>query len=112
MKLVPESKKNHLWHKVIWHTDPEEFPLGPFHSIEIYCCEEANGYAIWYVRRLAKDDGRGRKGIENGDYLLKYFSRHGRDAALESAVLISNNGASIDKIIETIDDLAAAAQKV
>ena len=112
MKLVPESKKSHLWHKIIWHTDPEEFPLGPFHSIEIYCCEEANGYAIWYVRRLAKDDSRGRKGIENGDYLLKYFSKHDRDAAVASAVLISNSGASIDKIIEEIDSLAAAAQKV
>jgi hypothetical protein len=112
MNLIPETKKNHLWHKILWHTDPDDSPLGPFYSIEVYCCEEANGYAIWYVRRLARDDCRGPKGFENGDYLLKYFSKHDRDAALERAVLISNDGATIDKIIEKIDNLAAAAQKV
>lgn len=111
MHSIPESKKNHLWRKVIWHTDPDEFPLGPFHSVEIYCCEEANGYAVWYVRRLAKDDPRGN-GIDNGDYLLNYFAKTARDAAIERAVLISNSDASADKVIETLDALAAAGQKV
>lgn len=112
MNLVPQSKKSHLWHKIVWHTDPDEFPLGPMHSIEIYCCEEANGYAIWYVRRLAKDDIKGRKGVENGDYLLQYFSKHARDAAIERAVLIANSDASAEKTIEALDGLAAAAQKI
>ena len=110
MTPIPESKKNHLWHKVVWHTDPDQYPLGPTHSIEVYCCEESNGYAIWYVRRLAKDDGRGRQGVENGDYLLAYFSKHARDLAIERAVLIAN--APADTIIEALDGLAAAAQKV
>lgn len=112
MNLIPESKKSHLWNKVVWHTDPEKSPLGPMHSIEVYCCEEANGYSVWYVRRLSKDDARGRKGLENGDYLLNYFSRHARNAAIERAVLIANSDASPDKIIESLDNLAAAAQKV
>src|SRR5690606_13267842 len=73
MHSVPESKKSHLWRKIVWHTDPEVSPLGPYHSIEVYCCEEANGYAVWYVRKLGKDDGRGMSGMENGDYLLRYF---------------------------------------
>lgn len=112
MNLIPESKKSHLWHKIVWHTDPEQYPLGPTHSVEVYCCEEANGYAIWYVRKLPKDDARGRKGMENGDYLLNYFSKNGRDTAIERAVLIANSDASADKVIHALDDLAAAAQKV
>lgn len=112
MNPIPESKKSHLWRKVVWHTDPDLHPLGPNHSIEVYCCEESNGYAVWYVRRLAKDDRRGVKGIENGDYLLNYFSRNSRDDAIERAVLIANSDPSADKVIEALDALAAAAQKV
>lgn len=112
MNDIPESKKNHLWRKTVWHTDPDEFPLGPHHSVEIYCCEESNGYAVWYARRLAKDDRRGVAGIENGDYLLGFFSRTNRDAAIERAVLIANSAASADKVIEALDALAATAQKV
>jgi hypothetical protein len=109
---ISESKKNHLWRKVIWQTDPDEHPLGPYHSVEVYCCEESNGYAVWYVRRLAKDDHRGVKSIENADYLLNYFSKNARDEAIERAVLISNSHPSADKVIEALDALAAAAQKV
>lgn len=109
---IPESKKSHLWRKVIWHTDPEQYPLGPHHSVEVYCCEEANGYAVWYVRRLARDDPRGAGRAENGDYLLNYYSKSGRDAAIERAVLISNSDPSPDRVIESLDALAAAAQKV
>ena len=112
MRVVAESKKNHHWRKTIWHTDPEQYPLGPMHSVEIYCCEEANGYAIWYVRRLGKDDDRGLNGVENADYLLKFYSKDGRDAAIEHAVLIANSDVSADKVIEKLDALAAAAEKV
>jgi len=112
MNEIPESKKNHLWRKTVWHTDPEEAPLGPHHSVEIYCCEESNGYAVWYARRLAKDDRRGVAGVENGDYLLDFFSRTNRDAAIERAVLIANGDAVADKVIEQLDRLAAAARKV
>ncbi|MES2026591.1 MAG: hypothetical protein V4448_13655 [Pseudomonadota bacterium] len=109
---IPESKKNHLWRKTIWYTDPEEFPLGPHHSVEVYCCEESNGYAVWYARRLAKDDPRNTPHSENGDYLLAYFARTKRDDAIEHAVLIANSDASIDKVIVALDDLAQSAQKV
>jgi hypothetical protein len=112
METIPETKKSHLWRKVVWHTDPEEHPLGPNHSVEVYCCEESNGYAVWYVRRLAKDDRRGVKGVENADYLLNYYSKHGRDAAIERAVLISNSDPAVDRVIENLDALAIAAQKV
>lgn len=112
MNSIPESKKNHLWRKLIWYTDPDEHPLGPFHSAEVYCCEEANGYAVWYVRRLAKDDARGAAGVENADYLLRYYSKAGRDEAIEHAVLISNSNPSVDMVIKALDALAAAAQKV
>ncbi|RJF98967.1 hypothetical protein [Noviherbaspirillum saxi] len=111
MHSIPESKKNHLWRKVVWFTDPDEHPLGPFHSVEVYCSEESNGYAVWYVRKLAKDDPRGA-GIENADYLLKYFAKTARDAAIEHAVLIAHSDASLDKVIENLDRLAVAAQKV
>jgi hypothetical protein len=112
MSSIPESKKSHLWRKVIWNTDPEEHPLGPYHSVEIYCCEESNGYAVWYVRKLAKDDTRGGQGIENGDYLLHCFPKMGRDDAIERAVLFAHSAPSADKIIEKLDTLASAAQKV
>jgi hypothetical protein len=109
---IPESKKNHLWRKTIWYTDPEEFPLGPHHSVEVYCCEESNGYAVWYARRLAKDDPRNTPHSENGDYLLAYFARTKRDDAIEHAVLIANSDASVDKVIVALDVLAQSAQKV
>jgi hypothetical protein len=109
---LPESKKNHLWRKLIWHTDADEYPLGPFHSAEVYCCEEANGYAVWYTRRLARDDPRNAVGVENGDYLLNYFASNQRDAAIERAVLISNSDPSIDKIVQALDGLAARSYKV
>jgi hypothetical protein len=112
MGLIPESKKNHLWNKVIWHTDPDSAPLGPFHSAEVYCCEESNGYAVWYVRKLPKDDPRGRPGVANGDYLLNYFSRGDRNAAIERAVLISNGAADAERLIAALDDLARVAQRV
>lgn len=112
MVPIAESKKNHHWRKTVWQTDPDQYPLGPIHSVEVYCCEESNGYAIWYVRRLGKDDSRGVKAVENGDYLLKFYPKTGRDAAIEHAVLIANSNASEDKIIEKLDALAAAGEKV
>jgi hypothetical protein len=112
MHLVPESKKNHLWRKTVWHTDPEEHPLGPHHSIEVYCCEESNGYAVWYVRRLAKEDKRGRADVENADYLLAYFSKTKRDEAIEHAVLIANSHAEAIDVLKALDELAKSAQKV
>jgi hypothetical protein len=108
---IAESKKNHLWRKIVWHTDPELHPLGPHHYAEVYCCEEANGYAVWYVRRLPRDDSRGIKGTDNADYLLAYFSPKERDAAIERAVLIANSDMSADKVIESLDGFAASAQK-
>lgn len=112
MPPIPESKKNHLWRKTIWHTDPEKFPLGPHHSLEVYCCEESNGYAVWYARRLAKDDYRNSSGTENGDYLLAFLGKNGRDEAIERAVLVANSDASTDKVIAALDMLAKTAQKV
>jgi hypothetical protein len=111
MVEIAESKKNHLWRKIVWHTDTEQRPLGPHHYAEVYCCEEANGYAVWYVRRLGKEDGRGIEGTDNADYLLSYFSPNERDAAIERAVLIANSDASVDRVIESLDRLAASAQK-
>lgn len=111
MHSIPESKKSHLWRKVVWHTDPDEYPLGPYHSAEVYCCEESNGYAVWYVRKLAKDDTRGGS-VENADYLLQYFPKTGRDDAIERAVLVANSDPSPDKIIAHLDALAAKAQRV
>ena len=112
MQSIPESKKNHLWRKIVWHTDPEQFPLGPYHSAEVYCCEESNGYAVWYVRKLAKDDARGNKGVENGDYLLRYYGKSGRDDAIEHAVLTANSHANAEELIAALDSLAAQAQRV
>jgi len=112
MEHIPESKKNHLWRKTIWHTDPEEFPLGPHHAVEVYCCEESNGYAVWYARRLAKDDERNGSGTENGDYLLNFYGKNGRDEAIERAVLVATSDASADKVIAALDALAKNAQRV
>lgn len=112
MSVVPESKKNHLWNKVIWHTDPDSAPLGPFHAAEVYCCEESNGYSVWYVRRLSKDDKRGLPNFENGDYLLGFFSRTSRNAAIERAVLVSNSETLPDRLIVALDTLAARTQKI
>jgi hypothetical protein len=112
MELIPESKKNHLWRKTIWCTDPDLHPLGPYHFAEVYCSEESNGYAVWYVRRLPKNDDRGKSGIENADYLLGYFSKTSRDMAIERAVMIANCDASTDNIIAALDALAIKAQKV
>jgi hypothetical protein len=112
MNQVPESKKNSLWRKTIWHTDPEQYPLGPHHFLEIYCCEESNGYAVWYVRRLAKDDQRGIPGTGNGDYLLAFVAKTKRDDAIERAVLLANSDPSLERVIEALDRLAATAQKI
>ena len=78
----------------------------------MYCSEESNGYAIWYVRRLGKDDRRGLSHTENGDYLIAYYSRTARDEAIERAVLIANSDPLVERVIEKLDTLAAAAQKV
>lgn len=110
MQNIPETKKSHLWRKIIWQTDPEEHPLGPYHSAEIYCCEESNGYAVWYVRKLPRT--RGIAETENADYLLNYFPKTGRDDAIERAVMIANGDPSVDKVLENLDRLAASAQKV
>ena len=112
MHNITESKKNHLWRKIVWQTDPDESPLGPFHHAEVYCCEESNGYAVWYVRRLARDDRRGAASVESGDYLLDFFPKTGRDDALERAVLVANSGSGADEVIAALDKLAAAGKKV
>jgi hypothetical protein len=112
MHSIPESKKSHLWRKVIWHTDPDQHPLGPYHSAEVYCCEEANGYSVWYVRKLSRDGARGTSGIDNADYLLNFYPKSRRDDAIERAVLIAHSDPSVDKVIENLDALAAASQRV
>lgn len=109
---ISETKKNHLWRKIVWHTDPEVFPLGPFHSAEVYCCEEANGYAVWYVRKLPKDGIHGVPGTENADYLLQYFGKQQRDAAIEKAVLLAHGDGDIERALRALDDLATKSQKV
>lgn len=112
MHTIPETKKSHLWRKVVWHTDPDEHPLGPHHWVEIYCCEESNGYAVWYVRKLSKDDARGVPGVESADYLLNFYSKTSRDDAIERAVLLANCAPAADQIIRELDTLASKAQKV
>lgn len=112
MDVITESKKNHLWRKIVWQTNPDEHPLGPFHSVEIYCCEESNGYAVWYVRRLPKDDPRGLASVESGDYLLDFFGKNGRDDALERAVLLANSAPAADQVIQMLDQLAAASKRI
>lgn len=108
----PDAKRNHLWRCTVWQTDPELHPLGPRHSVEVYCCEESNGYAVWYVRRLPHADQRGAAGIDNGDYLLGYFGRDRRDDAITRAVLVSTGPASPELQIAALDALAKDAQKV
>jgi hypothetical protein len=112
MHTIPESKKNHVWRKVVWHTDPDEHPLGPHHSAEVYCCEETNGYAVWYVRRLAKEDKLGSADVENADYLLAYFGKNKRDEAIEHAVLVANSHPTTNETLVSLDHLAKKAQKV
>ncbi len=112
MHTIPESKKNHVWRKVVWHTDADEHPLGPHHSVEVYCCEETNGYAVWYVRKLAKDDKLGDSSLENADYLLSFFAKNRRDDAIEHAVLAANSHPSVHDTLIALDKLAKSAQKV
>lgn len=107
-----ESKKNHLWRRIVWHTDPEEHPLGPHHSAEVYCCEEANGYSVWYVRKLSHAERRGAGGVDNGDYLLAYFGRDRRDDAITRAVQIATGAATPDLQIGVLDELASQVQKL
>ncbi|NEX60286.1 hypothetical protein [Noviherbaspirillum galbum] len=111
MSSISESKKNHLWRKIVWQTDPEEHPLGPWHVAEVYCCEESNGYAVWYVRKLSRDDAMGIPGTDNADYLLNYYGRNGRDEAIERAVLVANADADPARTIEALDRLAQSAQR-
>lgn len=112
MDFIAEAKKNHLWRKTVWHTNPDEHPLTPMHSAEVYCCEEANGFGVWYVRKLGKQDGHGLATVENGDYLLRYFARERRDEAIEWAVLAANAGTSTAAVIASLDATIAAGQKV
>jgi hypothetical protein len=112
MHNVPETKKNHVWRKVIWHTDLDEHPLGPHHYAEVYCCEETNGYTVWYVRRLSREDKLGNPDRENGDYLLSYFAKDRRDDAIEHAVLIANSDKAANGAISSLDTLAESAQKL
>ena len=112
MHTPPESKKQHLWRKIVWHTDPEEHPLGPFHAAEVYCCEEANGYAVWYVRKLPRENNLGAPDVDNADYLLNFYGKNDRDAAIERAVLIANSDSDVSKTLLALDALTASAQKV
>ena len=112
MDYIAETKKNHLWRKIVWQTDPDEHPLGPARYVEIYCCEESNGFAVWYVRRLAKDDTRGLANVESGDYMLDFFAKNDRDNALERAVLLANGADNVDKIIASLDQLATKAKRL
>ena len=113
---IAESKKNHLWRKTVWHSDPDEHPLMAAYSAEIYCCEEVNGFAVWYARRLGKSGPSGASGVDNGDYLLRFFSPMRRDEAIEWAVLISNSAgnsaANVGDIITALDHRIAEGQKV
>lgn len=115
---LAEAKRHHLWRHTVWQTDPELHPLGPRHSAEVYCCEESNGYAVWYVRRLPHADARGQKmadaglanlpsGVENGDYLLAYVGRDRRDEAIMRAVQAATGAASPELQIAALDALAS-----
>lgn len=112
MDFIAESKKNHVWRKTVWHTDPDEHPLTAMHAVEVYCCEEINGYAVWYVRKLGKADGRGLASVDNGDYLLRFFAKDRRDEAIEWAVLIGNAGQDVDAVINGLDGLVSSGQRV
>ena len=109
---LPEAKRNHPWRRTIWQTDPELHPLGPRHSAEVYCCEESNGYGVWYVRKLSHAETRGAAGIDNGDYLLEYFGRFQRDDAITRAVLVATGAATPELQIAALDALAKEARKV
>jgi len=109
---APEGKKNHLWRHTIWHTDPELHPLGPHHNVEIYCCEESNGFAVWYVRKLPHAGSHTATGVENGDYLLAYFGRGSRDEAITHAVLSSTGCTSSELQIEALDQQARHSRKL
>ena len=109
---LPDAKRSHLWRHTIWLTDPELHPLGPHHSVEVYCCEEANGYAVWYVRKLPHADARGAHGVDNGDYLLSYFGRDRRDDAITHAVLVSHGAATPEAQIAALDTLAKTVRKL
>lgn len=110
--FIVESKKNHLWRKTVWHTDPDDHPLMAAHSAEVYCCEEINGFAVWYVRKLGKTGPSGIAGIDNGDYLLRFFSKKQRDEAIEWAVLISHHAAGVAEVVVGLDSRIANGQKV
>ena len=107
-----EFKKNHLWRRIVWHTDPEKHPLGPHHIAEVYCCEEANGYSVWYVRKLSHAEQRSSSGVDNGDYLLAYYGRDRRDDAITRAVQIATGAASPALQIAALDELASHVQKL
>lgn len=109
---VPESKSNHLWRKTVWLTDADEHPLGPHHSAEVYCSEENNGYAVWYIRKLGRACAGCQPGVENGDYLMSYHAKTARDQALERAVLLANSGTTQDEVVAALDKLTARAHKV
>lgn len=109
---LPEAKRNHLWRCTVWQTDPALHPLGPHHRAEVYCCEEANGYGVWYVRKLSRAEMRGLAEVDNGDYLLDYFGRHHRDDAITRAVLVATGAASPELQIAALDALAKDARKV
>ena len=107
-----ESRRNHLWRHTVWQTDPELHPLGPHHSAEVYCCEESNGHAVWYVRKLPHADGPGAGGVGNGDYLLAFFGRSQRDAAILQAVQVATGAGAAAEQIAALDVLARSAQRV
>jgi hypothetical protein len=118
-----EAKRNHLWRHTVWQTDPELHPLGPRHSAEVYCCEESNGFAVWYVRRLPHVDARSQKtaepglaslpsGIDNGDYLLAYVGRDRRDEAIMHAVLVATGAGSPEMQIAALDALAGKVARL
>lgn len=121
---MAESKKNHLWCRTVWQTDPELHPLGPHHSVAVYCCEESNGFAVWYVRKLPHIAQLIKNGVksgaensldnavENGDYLLAYFGPHRRDDAITHAVMASTGSASSALQIAALDELARHVQKM
>lgn len=115
---VTEAKRNHLWRHTVWQTDPELHPLGPRHCAEVYCCEESNGHAVWYVRKLPHADGgaagaaNGTVKVGNGDYLLAYFGRHQRDEAILHAVQAATGAGSAEAQIAVLDAVARSAQKI
>ena len=114
-QLLAEAKRNHLWRHIVWQTDPELHPLGPRHCAEVYCCEESNGHAVWYVRKLPHADGPAAGSnlqVGNGDYLLAFFGRHQRDEAILHAVTAATGAASAGAQIGALDALARTAQKV